>query len=122
MMTPQIQEFGTSWAGQFRLFRYEIRRWNRGFISDTDYAVESPVRAADDLACAQRLIDLVPSVPIRVWGRDEQKTGDMWNSNSMTSWLLVRAGVDTDRLRPPPGGRAPGWDAGLIVARRGAPH
>ena len=111
---------GTSWVGQFRLFRYEIRRWNGGSISDANYAVESPVRAADDPACAQRLIDLVPLVPIRVWGRDEQQTGDMWNSNSLTSWLLVRAGVDTDRLQPPSGGRAPGWDAGLVVARRGA--
>jgi hypothetical protein len=42
----------------------------------------------------------------------------MWNSNSLTSWLLVRAGVDTERLHPPTGGRAPGWDAGVVVAKR----
>ena len=113
---------GTTWARRFRLFRYEIRLWDGGSIPDASHAVSSPVRAADDLACAQRVIDLVPSVPIGVWGRDEQKTGDMWNSNSLTSWLLVRAGVDTDQLRPPLGGRAPGWDAGLVVARQGAPH
>jgi hypothetical protein len=46
----------------------------------------------------------------------------MWNSNSMVAWLLASAGVNTEDVRPPPGGRAPGWDAGLVVARRRAPH
>ena len=110
---------GTSRAGQFRLFRYEIRRWRGGSIPDASEAVGGPVRVASDLARAQRVLDLVPSVPTPVWGRDELHTGDMWNSNSLISWLLVRAGVDTQDLQPPPGGRAPGWDAGLVVARRG---
>jgi hypothetical protein len=34
------------------------------------------------------------------------------------SWLLSRSGLDTERIRPPRGGRAPGWDAGLAVAAR----
>jgi hypothetical protein len=110
---------GTSWAGRFRLFRYEIRRWHGGSIPDANEAVSSPIRVANDLALAQRVIDLVPSVPTSVWGRDELRTGDMWNSNSLISWLLVRAGVETEDLQPPSGGRAPGWDAGLVVARRG---
>jgi hypothetical protein len=109
---------GTIWAGRFRLFRYEIRRWRGGSIPDANYAISSPVRVADNLARAQRVLDLVPAVPTPVWGRDELHTGDMWNSNSLISWLLVRAGVDTRDLHPPPGGRAPGWDAGLVVARR----
>jgi hypothetical protein len=109
---------GTSWAGRFRLFRYEIRRWRGGSIPDANEAVSSPVRVANELARAQLVLDLVPSVPTPVWGRDELRTGEMWNSNSLISWLLVRAGVDTEDLRPPPGGRAPGWDAGLLVARR----
>jgi hypothetical protein len=109
---------GTRWAGRFRLFRYEIRRWRGGSIPDANEAVGGSVRVANDLARAQRVLDLVPSVPTPVWGRDELRTGDMWNSNSLVSWLLVRAGVDTQDLRPPPGGRAPGWDAGLVVARR----
>jgi hypothetical protein len=109
---------GTSWAGRFRLFRYEIRRWREGTIPDASEAVSSPVRVADEPARAQRILDLVPSVPTPVWGRDELRTGDMWNSNSVTSWLLARAGVDTGRVLPPPGGRAPGWGAGLVVARR----
>ena len=112
---------GARWAGWFRLFRYEIRRWQGGSIPDASEAVSSPVRVADDLVRAQRVLDLVPSVPTPVWGRDELHTGDMWNSNSLTSWLLARAGVDTEPLVPPFGGRAPGWDAGLVVARRAEP-
>ena len=109
---------GTSRAGQFRLFRYEIRRWRGGSIPDASEAVSSPVRVANDLARAQRVLDLVPSVPTPVWGRDELRTGDMWNSNSLISWLLARAGVDAEQIQPPPGGRAPGWNAGLVVAGR----
>jgi hypothetical protein len=109
---------GTRWTGRFQLFRYEIRRWGGGAIPDANEAVSSPIRVANDLARAQRVLDLVPSVPTPVWGRDELRTGDMWNSNSLTSWLLARAGVDTDQIQPPSGGRAPGWDAGLVVARR----
>jgi hypothetical protein len=109
---------GTRWAGRFRLFRYEIRRWRGGSIPDSSEAVGGPVRVASDLARAQRVLDLAPSVPTPVWGRDELHTGDMWNSNSLISWLLVRADVDVQDLQPPTGGRAPGWDAGLVVARR----
>jgi len=109
---------GTRWAGRFRLLRYEIRRWRGGSIPDANEAVGSPVRVATDLARAQLVVDLVPSVPTAVWGRDELHTGDMWNSNSLISWLLARAGVDTEQIKPPAGGRAPGWDAGLVISRR----
>jgi len=34
----------------------------------------------------------------------------------VTAWLLARVGVDTTGLAPPNGGRAPGWNAGLVVA------
>ena len=57
---------GTKWAGRFRLFRYEIRRWRGGSIPDASDAVSSPVRVANDLARAQRVLDLVPSVPTPV--------------------------------------------------------
>ena len=109
---------GTKRAGRFRLFRYEIRRWRGGSIPDANEAVSSPVRVANDHARARQVLDLVPSVPTPVWGRDELHTGDMWNSNSLISWLVARAGADTDPLQPPPGGRAPGWAAGLVIARR----
>jgi len=111
---------GVRWLGRFRLFRYEIRSWRGGAIPDVSYAVASPVRVSTDVEQARRVIELVPRVPTPVWGRDELATGDMWNSNSVVSWLLARAGVETAALRPPVGGRAPGWEAGLIVAARQA--
>jgi hypothetical protein len=109
---------GARWAGRFPIFRYEIRRWRDGFIPDVAEAAESPRHVISDLEGAQRVLNLVPSVPTPVWGRDELKTGDMWNSNSVVSWLLVRSGVDAESIRPPTGGRAPGWQAGLVVADR----
>ena len=109
---------GTGWAGRLRIFRYEIRRWRDGRIPDIDEAVESPLRLSDDEARAQRVLELVPHVPKPVWGRDELHTGDMWNSNSVTAWLIARSGMDTELIHPPTGGRAPGWHAGLVVARR----
>jgi hypothetical protein len=109
---------GSRWAGRFRIFRYEVRRWRGGVIPDVDEAVESPQRLTDDADVARRVLDLVPRVPTAVWGRDELGTGEMWNSNSVISWLLARSGLPTDVIRPPAGGRAPGWHAGLVVARR----
>ena len=106
---------GSILAGRFRLFRYEVRRWRDGVIPDIEEAV-SCVRVADDLARAERILDLVPSVPPLVWGRDQRDTGDMWNSNSVVSWLLARAGIEAARVSPPPGGRAPGWHAGIAIA------
>jgi hypothetical protein len=105
--------------GRFRLFRYEVRRWRDGTIPDIAEAVASPLRVSDDLACARRVLELVPQAPTPVWGRDELGTGEMWNSNSLVSWLLARAGIDVEAIPLPPGGRAPGWGAGVVVARRG---
>jgi hypothetical protein len=62
----------------------------------------------------------VPCLPALVWGRDERHTGEMWNSNSVTSWLLASAGIDLGRIQPPHRGRAPGWRSGLVVAARDA--
>jgi hypothetical protein len=109
---------GTRVAGRLRLFRYEIRCWRDGVIPDVAEAVESPQCLDDDPARARQLIDLVPRVPIPVWGRDELRAGEMWNSNSLVSWLLTRSGVDIETVTPPPGGRAPGWQAGIVIACR----
>jgi hypothetical protein len=111
---------GTRRASRLRLFRYEVRCWRGGSIPDLGDAVGGPRRLSSDPRLARRLVDLVRLVPRPVWGRDELGAGEMWNSNSMTAWLIAAAGLPTRRLRPPPGGRAPGWDAGLEVARRGA--
>ncbi len=109
---------GMRWAGRFRVFRYEIRRWRDGRIPDLASAVASPVRLAHDLTRARRVLDLLPCIPTPVWGRDDLDAGEMWNSNSVISWALARSGVDVASVRPPKSGRAPGWDAGIVVAAR----
>jgi hypothetical protein len=109
---------GARWAGRFRIFRYEVRRWRDGVIPDVGEAVDSPRRLTDDPECARRLFDLVASLPTPVWGRDELAAGEMWNSNSVISWLIASSGLSTESIRPPDGGRAPGWEAGLVVAHR----
>ena len=109
---------GSRWAGRFRIFRYEIRLWLDGHIPDVPEAVDSPRRLTGDEDRARRLLGLVARVPTPVWGRDELATGEMWNSNSVIAWVIARGGIDTEAINPPTGGRAPGWQAGLVVARR----
>lgn len=109
---------GTRPAGRLRLFRYEVRRWRDGIIPDLAEAVDSPLRVSGDLDCARRLLELVPEAPTPVWGRDELDAGEVWNSNSLISWLIARSGLAVQTLHPPEGGRAPGWTAGIVVARR----
>jgi hypothetical protein len=55
-------------------------------------------------------------VPLLVWGRDELKVGEMWNSNSIIAWLIEHTGLDAASIKPPAGGRAPGWRAGVVAA------
>ena len=109
---------GSRLAGRRRLFRYEVRCWRDGRIPDVAEAIDSPRRLAADAERAQCVLDMVREVPTPVWGRDEFHTGDMWNSNSVISWLIVQCGLDGEPVLPPPGGCAPGWDAGLVIARR----
>jgi len=109
---------GSRWAARLRIFRYEVRRWRDGVIPDLSEAVDSPRRLTNDPAVAQRLLDLVPSVPTPVWGRDELHAGEMWNSNAIISWLIVLAGLDAAEARLPARGSAPGWQAGMVVASR----
>ncbi len=109
---------GARSAGQFRIFRYEIRLWRGGHIPDVAEAVDSPRRLTDDEDRARRVIQMVKQVPTPVWGRDELGTGEMWNSNSVIAWVLARSGLDAASIEPPKRGRAPGWRAGLVVARR----
>ena len=108
---------GARALGRFRLFRYEIRCWREGAIPDIAEAVESPLRLSDELQHARRVLELTPNVPTAVWGRDELGTGEMWNSNSTISWLLARSGLDVESIPLPRDGRAPGWGAGIAVAR-----
>ena len=109
---------GSRLLGRARIFRYEIRRWPDGVIPDIADAIDSPVVISSDADEVARVLELLSEVPSKVWGRDEARTGDMWNSNSVVSWTLARAGC-ADRVdRPPLHGRAPGWDAGITIATR----
>jgi hypothetical protein len=111
---------GARFLGRSRLFRYEVRCWPGGSIPDLAAAVGGPLRVSSDPDVARSIIAAVPEFPTHIWGRDELGAGDMWNSNSLVSWLLARAGVETSDIGAPPGGRAPGWDAGLVAASRTA--
>ena len=108
---------GSRIIGAFRLFRYEVRCWRGGTIPDVGEAVDSPQRLTSDLDVANRILELVREVPTHVWGRDPLGAHDMWNSNSLTSWLLVGAGLDVSAATLPINGRAPGWEAGVTAAQ-----
>ena len=111
---------GLPLLGRSRLFRYEVRCWRDGRIPDLGAAVDSPRRVSEDELTAGRVLQLVPRFPLATWGLDEQHAGEMWNSNSLTSWLLARSGHDpgAPNVQPPAHGRAPGWSAGLVMADR----
>ena len=110
---------GSPLVARFRVFRYEARCWRGGEIPDLPYAVGEPVVISTDRRVAERIIELTPAIPTPTWGRDELRTGEMWNSNSVIAWLIERSGIDASSVAAPEGGRAPGWDAGVTVARRG---
>jgi hypothetical protein len=109
---------GAVWAGRLRAFRYEIRCWSGGSIPDVSEAVDSPRQLSGKAEVAARAVGLVGQAPTATWGRDELGAGEMWNSNSVVSWLLYRCGIDASVIDFPSGGRAPGWQAGIEVASR----
>ncbi|PJJ62309.1 hypothetical protein [Compostimonas suwonensis] len=107
---------GIRWLGRSRYFRYEVRCWPDGIIPDRQWAVGEPAVLTRDADTVRRLLERVPQVPTLTWGRIVRPTGDMWNSNSLISWLLAGVGIPAELH--PPNGRAPGWAAGLAVAAR----
>jgi hypothetical protein len=109
---------GSRHLGWLRLFRYEVRCWPGGSIPDLAEAAGPLERLSTDPRVARHVVELAATVPTPVWGRDELRAGEMWNSNSMIAWVIAMAGLPTDRLRPPLRGRAPGWHAGVTVAGR----
>jgi hypothetical protein len=109
---------GLHWLGHSRMFRYEVSCWRNGVIPDVGEAVNSPQRLSTDPLRARRLLAVAPSFPNATWGRDDLGAGEMWNSNSLVSWLLASSGHDLRHVHPPAHGRAPGWSAGLVVAAR----
>ena len=109
---------GRPWLGRFRWFRYEVRCWPGGVIPDRAYAVGGPVPIDTDRARVDQLLRAVRRFPTATWGRDEQRAGEMWNSNSLVSWALSVSGHDLSGIAPPADGRAPGWAAGTVLAAR----
>jgi len=107
---------GHALLGRLRVFRYEVRCWRDGTIADIAEAVGGPRRVSDEEFEARRILELVADVPPLLWGRRPHKGNEMWNSNSVISWLLTRSGVDVEGLDPPAGGRAPGWSTGIHQA------
>jgi hypothetical protein len=107
---------GLRWLGRSVLFRYEVRVWPDGVIPDLAEAVGGARAVPTDEDQVRRLLAAAPDVPALVWGADELGLGEMWNSNSVVAWLLSVSGHDVRSLGPPPGGRAPGWDAGVRLA------
>jgi hypothetical protein len=104
--------------GRSRVFRYQVRCRERGVIPDLGSAVGGPTWLTERRDAAQRVLDAVATTPPATWGRDELHAGEMWNSNSLVALLLTRSGIAVDGIRPPHDGRAPGWDAGVVVAQR----
>jgi hypothetical protein len=107
---------GLRGADRFRLFRYQLRCVPGDRLPDEEFAYGPPRRLTSDCEAVRRIFELAPTVPRHVWGRRVAGTKEMWTSDSVISWLLVRSGVDLGDAGPPSGGRAPGWSAGLAVA------
>ena len=83
---------GIRGADRWRLFRYQL------------YS-----------ATVERLLESAPRLPSHTWGRRAAGTTEMWTSDSATSWLLARSGIDLSQITLPEDGRAPGWKAGAEV-------
>jgi hypothetical protein len=63
------------------------------------------------------VVELAPTPDRDDSDRGVVAEGAMWNSNSLISWLIAAGGLD-DSMQPPAGGRAPDWNAGLVLGRR----
>jgi hypothetical protein len=107
---------GLQLLARWRTFRYEVRRWRDGVLPDADEAVGGPQTVSVDPEQARRLLRSADELPPLIWGRDQLGAGEMWNSNSVISWLLAKSGLTMDEIHAPQGGRAPGWEAGIVAA------
>ncbi|WP_442576499.1 hypothetical protein ACSBPH_05005 [Microbacterium sp. F51-2R] len=107
---------GARWLGASRFFRYEVRRWQNGIIPDLDWALGPPTQFPLSLPDTRALLARVELTPRLTWGSDPFGIGDMWNSNSLVSWLLETSGINAAELTPPADGTAPGWRSGIAAA------
>lgn len=108
---------GTRLAARLRIFQYQLRLRESAELPDEQW-IASVHRLASDPSAIEGVLGHARLVPPYTWGRRVPGTKEMWTSDSALSWLLTRAGVALGEAGPPPGGRAPGWDAGIAIARR----
>jgi hypothetical protein len=105
----------------YNVFNAGVRLYRDGQPNKADECWP-PIRLSTDCAQARRIRDMVARLqfPNMDYG-DNVDTGngqtDDWMCNSLTSFLLTKAGIDTSnpRIRPL-GGLTPGWDAGSTLA------
>ena len=109
---------GSAAAGRLRIFRYQLLCAEADRLPDEEWAIESPVSLGEDPELAARVLETAPRVPALVWGRRAHGTSEMWTSDSAIAWLLCSVGIDAAALALPPGTQAPGWRAGIEVAKR----
>ncbi len=100
------------------MFRYQLLCAEKERLPDEEWAIESPVPLSEDPALAVRILETARRVPALVWGRRARGTNEMWTSDSAIAWLLCSAGIDAGALVLPAGTQAPGWRAGIEVAKR----
>ena len=60
---------GSRLLRRFRVFRYEVRRWEGGTIPDLSYAVGGPTTLTNQVSRIDAVFELLPAVPTPVWGR-----------------------------------------------------
>ena len=69
-----------------------------------------------DGSAVRHLEERITTTPPMPWGSRPPGCVEMWNSNAFVAWLLSPFLPDVAALRPPPPGRAPGWNTGLVLA------
>jgi hypothetical protein len=106
--------------GWMRMFQYEIRRWKNGVVEAKDKSTRPPSTYVITRDQALQIIDGASRAPRHPWGQDVLGNGDMWNSNSLVSFVLVSAGMDPAAIEPPASADWPGWDTGVALARTNA--
>ena len=108
---------GARWAGRFRIFRYEIRVWRGGHIPDVAEAVDSPRRLTSEASRPARARSRSRGADPGLGSRRVRHGRDV--ELELRDRVGDRAQRHRRRVDPAAaGGRAPGWQAGVVVASR----
>ena len=106
---------GSRLAGRLRLFRYEVRCWRGGSIPTWPMRSAAPAGSPPTLAPPAGCSTSSGRADAGLGTRRAPRGRDV--ELQLHGRLAHRPLRAPDReLHPPPGGRAPGWDAGLAVA------